>query len=77
MYTIELDITSEATTAMVNQFATEHSCTAKLIQAFGPAGGNPVYEFSSESFDCLEELVTQYFGGEFDEEDIKTMIVEV
>jgi len=77
MYTIELDITSETTTEMVNQFATEHGCTSKLLMEYGPAGGNPLYQFSSESFDCLEELVTQYFGGEFDCEEIKTMILEV
>jgi hypothetical protein len=29
---------------------------------YGPAGGNPLYQFSSDSQDCLEELVSQVLG---------------
>jgi len=78
MYTIELDISHETPQEMVEQFAKDHGCTATLLQEFGPAGGNPLYKFSSEKFDYLQELAEQVFGiGFFDEETIKTMIVEV
>ena len=78
MYTIELDISHETPHEMVLQFAKDHGCTAVLLQEFGPAGGNPLYKFSSDKFDYLQELAEQVFGfGFFDEETIKTMIVEV
>ena len=59
MYVAELDISTEASQELVHQFATEHGCTALLIMENGPAGGNPLYQFSSNSQDCLEELVAQ------------------
>lgn len=78
MFTIELDITHETPIEMVQQFATDHGCTAELLQEFGPAGGNPLYKFSSDNFDHLQELAEQVFGVDFfDEETIKTMILEV
>ena len=78
MYTIELDITHETPIEMVQQFATDHGCTAELLMEHGPAGGNPLYKFSSDNFDYLQELTEQVLGGAgFDEETIKTMIVEV
>ena len=78
MFTIELDITYETPIEMVQQFATDHGCTVELLQEFGPAGGNPLYKFSSDKFDYLQELTEQILGASgFDEESIKTMIVEV
>lgn len=62
MYVAELDISAEASQESVYQFATEHGCTALLIMENGPAGGNPLYQFSSNSKDCLEELVAQVLG---------------
>jgi hypothetical protein len=62
MYIAELDISAEASQESVHQFATEHGCTALLIMEYGPAGGNPLYQFSSDSQDCLEELVSQVLG---------------
>lgn len=62
MYIAELDISAEASQESVHQFATDHGCTALLIMENGPAGGNPLYQFSSNSQDCLEELVTQVLG---------------
>ena len=78
-YQVELDISSEPTHGEVLQFATEHGCTATLLQANGPAGGNPLYLFQSESFDMLQELFEQVMGHGhgFDEEELKTMFVEV
>lgn len=77
MYHVQLDISHETPSDMVHQFATDHGCTATLIEEFGPAGGNPLYQFSSDKFDYLEELVDQILGGTgFDEETIKTMIWE-
>lgn len=78
MYTIELDISHETPIEMVQQFAIDHGCTAELLQEYGPAGGNPLYRFSSDNFDYLQELTGQVFGvGSFDEETFKTMIQEV
>ena len=57
-YQIELDVSHEAEHSEVLQFATEHNCTADLIMEFGPAGGNPLYLFKSDSFDCLHELAS-------------------
>lgn len=77
-YTIELDITHETPIEMVQQFATEHGCRVLSRLENGPAGGNPLYTFASDNFDHLQELAEQVFGvGFFDEETIKTMILEV
>lgn len=78
-YQVELDISSEPTHDEVLQFATEHGCTATLLEANGPAGGNPLYLFQSETFDMLQELFEQVMGHGhgFDEEELKTMFVEV
>lgn len=62
MYLAELDISHEATPESVHQFAQEHGCVAKLILENGPAGGNPLYQFSSDKIDYLEELVGQILG---------------
>ena len=62
MYVAELDISAEASQESIHQFATEHGCAALLIMEYGPAGGNPLYQFSSDSQDCLEELVSQVLG---------------
>ena len=47
MYTIELDISHEASLEQITAWASKFNCTPKLIQEIGPAGGNPVYQFSS------------------------------
>jgi|TARA_X000001316_G_C896197_1_gene16090 hypothetical protein len=49
---IQLDVSSEASLADVQYYAREYNCTAELVTEFGPAGGNPVYEF----FGRLEDL---------------------
>jgi len=78
-YQIELDISHEAAHNEVLDFATQHGCTATLLQENGPAGGNPLYLFKSESFDMLQELFEQYMGPNhrFDEESIRNRFVEV
>lgn len=77
-YVVELDISHEPTHQEVCEFAKDHGCVAKMLMEFGPAGGNPLYQFSSDKFDYLQELVDQILGGVgFDEEDIKKMIREV
>lgn len=76
-YNVQLDISHETSPEMVNQFALDHGCTATLILEYGPAGGNPLYQFSSDNFNYLQELTQQVLeGGGFDEEAIKTMIWE-
>jgi hypothetical protein len=75
-YHVQLDISHETPSDIVNQFAIDHGCTATLIEEFGPAGGNPLYQFSSDNFDYLQELTEQVLGSGFDEEDIQNMIWE-
>lgn len=62
MYVAELDISAEASQELIHQFAKDHGCTALLIMENGPAGGNPLYQFSSDKKDYLEELVAQVLG---------------
>jgi len=75
-YNIELDISHEPTNEEVQQFAKDHGCSATLLQANGPAGGNPLYLFQSEKFDYLDELASQVLGVNTDIEFIKTSIYE-
>jgi hypothetical protein len=76
MFNIELDISHEPTHSEVSQFAKDHGCTATLLEANGPAGGNPLYLFQSEKFDYLDELVSQILGTNTDTEFSKTSIYE-
>ena len=76
MFNIELDISHEPTHSEVSQFAKDHGCTATLLEANGPAGGNPLYLFQSEKFNCLDELVSQILGTKTDTEFSKTSIYE-
>ena len=76
MYNIQLDISHEPTHSEVSQFAKDHGCTATLLEANGPAGGNPLYLFQSEKFDYLDELVSQILGTSTDTEFSKTSIYE-
>lgn len=76
-YQTELDISSELTTSEVEKIALDLGCTANLVIANGPGGGNPVYEFASDSFNNLKELIEQAYGAGMDEEQLKTMIWEV
>lgn len=76
MYNIQLDISHEPTHQEVIQFATDHGCTATLLQQNGPAGGNPLYLFQSNKFDYLDELASQVLGVNTDIEFIKTSIWE-
>ena len=76
MFNIQLDISAETTFPQVQQFANDHGCAATLLQANGPAGGNPLYLFQSEKFDYLDELASQVLGVNTDMEFIKTSIWE-
>lgn len=78
-YTVELDISHEPTHSEVVAFAADYGCTTKLLMKNGPAGGNPLYEFSSDEYNQVVELLEQVIGHShgFDEEELKTMIVEV
>ena len=75
-YNVQLDISHESPFELVNQFAIDHGCTATLILEYGPAGGNPLYQFSSDKFNYLQELIEQVLGNGCDEETLKTMIWE-
>ena len=76
-YSVQLDVSHEPTHEEVKQFATDHGCVATLLMENGPAGGNPLYQFSSDNFDYLQELIEQLLGRSCDEETLKTMILEV
>jgi hypothetical protein len=76
-YQVEFDIPHTTSQELVNEFATGHGCVATLVQLNGPAGGNPLYHFSSDKFSYLEELIGQVLGYNPDEEALKTMVWEV
>jgi hypothetical protein len=59
-FAIQLDISHEATKEQVESFAALFNCDAEMIMEVGPAGGNPVYEFTSVSFTDLERLEAEY-----------------
>lgn len=71
MYSIELDVAHTATKSEVKLFAYQHGCRSKLLQNPGPAGGNPLYLFTSKSLDMLTELAQQILGPNFDTNRIK------
>lgn len=58
-FAVQLDISHEATPQEVHDFAALFNCDAKMIMEIGPAGGNPVYEFTG-SFTNLEKLEAEY-----------------
>lgn len=77
-FIVELDVSHEASVSDVAEFANGHGCYITSVIENGPAGGNPCYTFASESFSKMKGMIEEFFGGQgFDEEQIKTMIVEV
>lgn len=64
MYTTELDINHEMPQANVLAFAAQNNCAALLIEESGPAGGNPLYQFFSNSYDSLLQLATEVLDDE-------------
>lgn len=74
-YTIQLDIPYTTPKSLIKEFAQSHGCNHKLIMENGPAGGNPLYEFSSNNFDHLWELTDQLLGPDkFSESEIREMM---
>jgi hypothetical protein len=55
-YSIALDVSHEPTFDEIAKWAASFNCTATLITEFGPAGGNPVYKFSTKNITNLENL---------------------
>ncbi len=53
LFTLELDICSEYPTSELAKDCSNYGMIAKLIDANGPGGGNPVYEFASYNKDDL------------------------
>ena len=72
-YNVELDIDANAID-MVEEFATGHGCTHKIIGF--DSDNNQVIQFSSDKFSYLEELIGQLLGYTPDEEALKTMVWE-
>ena len=77
MYVIELDISHETSTQEVMDFAKEMDCSAKMLIEFGPAGGNPLYQFSSNTLESLRNLINNVYGAPMDEDFVKTIIREI
>ena len=69
-YQIQLDISGENTETEVKEFAQGYDCEATLVLENGPAGGNPLYDFTCDKYSYLEELAEQVIGV-IDEEMIK------
>lgn len=47
LYTIELDIAHDCELGYIAEFMEEYELTMEIVQARGPAGGNPLIRFSS------------------------------
>lgn len=73
-YSIQLDVSHEVSIDEVNEFAKSHGCVATLLEEFGPAGGNPLYEFTSQKYDYLLELASSFLQ---DSAYAESMIEEV
>lgn len=63
MYNKELDISHEVSKSDVIKFADKYNCSCILLQEYGPAGGNPLYLFSSKSKQNLEDLQNNIKGA--------------
>jgi hypothetical protein len=59
MFTFTTDINFNTPKELIEQFALEHCCELSEFTLNGPAGGNHLCTFTSESQDCLEELIGQ------------------
>lgn len=64
MFTAELDISYETPQAEVLAFAAARRCGAILIEEFGLGGGNPVYQFVSNSYQELYNLALEILEDE-------------
>lgn len=64
-FVFEAEIDAVIPSEQVNQFAMDHGCNSTFLKAVGDTK-NPVYKFTSTSYDCLEELVYQIYGHEFE-----------
>ena len=58
-YTIQTDIAYTATQSEIKQFASEHNCILSKFQPLGPAGGNHLCDFASNSLDSIQKLCDQ------------------
>ena len=59
MASVELDVSGEVSHTDNVKWAASFGCEAIVLQQHGPAGGNPLYEFSGER-PALEALVADY-----------------
>jgi hypothetical protein len=60
MHTVRLDISYEAPHDKVVKWANRHHCKTALIIEDGPAGGNPLYEFSSDDERHVKALIKDF-----------------
>ena len=75
-FSVQLDVAHTATLKEVNEFANQFDCLVSLITEDGPAGGNPIYEFSCDTYKPLKNLIVEFSNFELDEFELKTMILE-
>lgn len=74
-YMIQLDISHEMTEAEVVADAAQFNCEATLLEEFGPAGGNPLYVFESESEEDLSTFACAVLCTD-DQSWVESMIEE-
>lgn len=57
-YSIQLDIAHDCPIEILNEFVDTYGLIGyKMIEEFGPGGGNPIYEFTAKSKIELEGFV--------------------
>ena len=67
MFRIELDVSYENDIKEVTEFGDKHSCHTKIVEEFGPAGGNPVVEYSSAALYDVLNLIKDYTWGDLED----------
>jgi hypothetical protein len=57
MHTIELDFAHDCDHTRDSQnLAQRHGCSVRLLKEFGPAGGNPLYQFTGTRLNLVSML---------------------
>lgn len=66
MFTMQLDISHEATHESVVEWAHGLDCRVLSRLEEGPGGGNPLYTFASDTYNPLKNMAEELYGGELD-----------
>jgi hypothetical protein len=74
LFSLELDISADYPISELAQDMSNYGLVAKLISANGPAGGNPLYRFSSFNKDDLLAFADEVCGCDYAEEFLEETI---